>query len=180
MELLKQLICIFTNRPYFEVRVLSNGRKVKKFIQDATGKQNGEDFFLMCESLKMAWSKPETPIIDGLKFLVFVELVNAYPLIIKEEVVNESNNYIIKETKIKKISIDNEKLLKTTATGKPVELVEIALPPTILYEKVQANFIKKILSPEEDQNKWLIWIIIAAIAILVIYLYFNMTGASPI
>ena len=77
---INEIIYTITNKPYFVVNILSNDRLVKRFVQPSASKEKGEDFFLIDRQLKAAWRKPEKPIIDGLKFVVFVNMRNAIPL----------------------------------------------------------------------------------------------------
>lgn len=156
-----------TGKPYFSVMVLSNNRKVKKFIQLASSKVKGEDFFLVSKNLKCAWWKPVTPIIDGLKFVTYVDLNNAIPLLISNENIKyEDSEYYIKETKSITISEDLTKQNKEMKNGVPIKFVKIEFPPTLLYEKVEAHFVKLIMGI--PPNKWeeYKWIFIAGFIVL--------------
>jgi hypothetical protein len=161
---LKEIWYYITNKPYFDVMVISNGRKVKRFIELASGQENGEDFFLICKPLKAAWFKPETPIINGLKFMTFVDLNNAIPLIIKTDYVYDTTPYYIKEKKIETTSLDKDNV--KNADGKPIEFAEITFPPSILFQKVEAHFIKLIMAL--PPNKWeeLKWVFIAGFLVV--------------
>lgn len=142
----KEIYYYITSKPYFVVTVLSNKRKVKRFVELASGQNNGEDFFLICKSLKAAWFKPEFPIIDGLKFITYVDLNNAIPLIIHDKMEYDTNEYYITEKKFVLISEDKEKRKVTNSDGKPIEFTQITFPPTVLFQKIEAHFIKQIMS----------------------------------
>ena len=165
MDALNELYYYVTGKPYFVVFVISNSRRVKKFIQLASGKLKGEDFFLINRSLKCAWWKPETPIIDGLKFITFVDLNNAIPLRIETETVYEDNEWIVKENKKVIVSEDIEKQKLNKKSGKSLSLIEISFPPTLLFQKVEAHLVKEILSIPESQWEQLKWVFIAGIIV---------------
>ena len=154
------------NKPYFEVYVISNGRKVKRFVQLASSKVKGEDFFLISKELKCAWWKPDTPIIDGLKFKTFVDLNNAVPLKIEEEYSYTDSTFVIKEEKTIKVSEDMEKQKKNLKSGKPVTFTEISFPPTLLFQKVEAHFVKQIMSTPPSKWEELKWVFIVGLLVL--------------
>ena len=155
-----------SDKPYFSVIVLSNGRKVKRFIQLAAGIEKGEDFFLISKSLKASWWKPETPIIDGKKFLTFVDLNNAIPLKIESKVVYTDSEYFIREKTILTISEDVEKQKKNKKDGKPLNLTEITFPPSLLFQKVEAHFVKEIQAVPPSKWEELKWVFIAGFVVL--------------
>ena len=155
-----------TNKPYFMVYVISNSRRVKKFIQLASSKQKGEDFFLINQSLKCSWWKPETPILDGLKFVTFVDLNNAIPLRIEKEIVYTDDEWLIKEQKKITISEDIEKQKVNKKSGKSLNLIEISFPPTLLFQKVEAHFVKETLSTPPSKWEELKWVFIVAFIVL--------------
>jgi hypothetical protein len=164
-----------TNKPYFLVYVLSNGRKIKKFVQLASGNGKGETFFLVDKSLKAGWFKPEYPIIDGLKFLTFVDLKNAIPLIITDITVNDSGEFFNREINKSVIEIDRTKPMKS---GKPIKTVEICYPPTLLHQEVEAHFVNEIqkLPPNPwEEKKWIF--IVAILALAFIAWQFMQSGA---
>ena len=168
-----ELVYFIQNKPYFKVIVTSKGRRIKKFIQLAAGTKKGESFFLICKSLKAAWFKPEIVIIDGLKFLTFVDINNAIPLKFDSEYKNTDTEYYIKEQKIEIISEDlekqNENIKKKGKpnSGKPIRLIEISYPPQILHQQVEAHFIDKVLSLPPSKWEELKWVFIVAILGLV-------------
>ena len=157
-----ELIFTIRNIPYFKVYVKSHGRIVKQFTQRAGANDNSAlAFFLISEHLKCAWWKPYNPIIDGLKFITYVDLENAIPLKFVTETVYVSTDYSTKTIERITIKEDEEKQKTKKKSGMPDKTVEIDFPPEVLYEKVQAHFIKKILTPPADKldilkNKWLI------------------------
>ena len=173
----KEMLYYIMNKPYFVVMVISKGRKVKKFVQLASSKEKGEDFFLISKALKCAWFKPDTPIIDGLKFITYVDLNNAIPLKIETIYEYEDNNLVIKETKKSKISVDEKKKSKEN-TGQPIKFVEISFPPTLLFQKVEAHFVKEILSVPPSKWEEIKWIFIALIVVagIIIWNLINTTG----
>lgn len=176
---LNEIYYYLTSKPYFDVTVLSNNRKVKRFVMLASGQATGEDFFLICKSLKSAWFKPQTPIISGLKFITYVDLNNAIPLIIDNKITYDTNTFYVKETKKIVISEDKEKQKLNKKDGKPLELAAITFPPSILFQKVEAHFVKQILS--EPPSKWeeLKWVFIAGI-IAVAFIGWNIINSGGI
>lgn len=166
---LMEVVYFLQNKPYFKVYVVSKGRRIKKFIQLAASTKQGESFFIVCKSLKAAWFKPDGVIIDGLKFIVFVDINNAIPLKFDKEYRTTDNEYYIKEEKIITIKEDVEKQLvnkkKTGKTndGKPIRLVEISYPPQLLHQQVEAHFIDKVLSIPPSKWEELKWVFIVAI-----------------
>lgn len=175
MDKLNEMMYYILNKPYFEVYVISNGRKVKRFVQLASSKVKGEDFFLISKDLKCAWWKPDTPIIDGLKFKTFVDLNNAVPLRIDEEYNYIDSLFLIKEEKKVTISEDTEKQKKNPKNGKPVKFVEISFPPTLLYQKMEAHFIKLIMSSPPSKWEELKWVFIVGFIVLGIIVW-NLTS----
>jgi len=165
-DAITEIYYYLTNKPYFMVYVISNSRRVKKFIQLASSKQKGEDFFLINQSLKCSWWKPETPILDGLKFVTFVDLNNAIPLRIEKEIVYTDNEWLIKEQKKITILEDIEKQKVNKKSGKSLNLIEISFPPTLLFQKVEAHFVKETLSTPPSKWEELKWVFIVAFIVL--------------
>jgi hypothetical protein len=164
-----EIMYTIQNKPYFKVYVISHGRIVKSFTQMAGGNDTAEAFFLICRDLKCAWWKPFTPIIDGLKFITYVDLSNAIPLKFVKETKYLNTDFVTKEIEVTTIIEDEETQKRMFKDGLPEKLVEIAYPPDLLFETVEAHFVTKILTPPPDKfdflnKKWLI-IIIAGIAI---------------
>lgn len=160
---INEMLYYIMNKPYFDVTVLSNNRKIKKFVVLASGEKAGQDFFLICKPLKMAWFKPITPIIDGLKFKTFVDINNAIPLVIEESIEYETHQFWIKEIKKSMVDIDKSKMEKSNANGEPINLSLIPFPPTVLYQKVEGHFVKLIMSAPASKWEELKWVLIAAI-----------------
>jgi hypothetical protein len=158
---LKEVVWYITNKPYFKIFVLNNGRRVKTFSQLSASTVKGEDVFLIAKGLKAAWFKPDEPIIDGLKFITFVDINNAIPLKIVSETVYESGEYFIKEIKRQTITKAGE----PSKDGKPLRTVEISFPPTLLYQKVEASFVKQIMSEPPNKFEELKWVFIAGILV---------------
>ena len=169
---IKELLYTIQNKPYFKVYVKSHGRVVKQFTQLAgSNDKSATAFFLICDSIKCAWWKPYEPLIDGLKFITYVDLDNAIPLKFETETVYVSTDYLTKTIERKTLKEDEEKQKSKPKSGMPEKTVEIDVPPEVLYEKVEAHFITKILTPPPDKldlfkNKWLI---IGAIAVLAFF-----------
>jgi len=160
---------VIQGKPYFYVNVISHGRIVKKFMQVAGGNDTAEAFFLICRELKCAWWKPFTPLIDGLKFITYVDLSNAIPLKFVKETKYLNTNFVTTEIEVITITEDEEKQKREFKDGMPDKLAEISYPPDMLFEVVEAHFVTKILTPPPDKfdflnKKWII-IIIAGIAI---------------
>lgn len=162
-----EILYYITNKPYFFVNVISNFRVVKKFVQLASSEKDGEDFFLINKSLKCAWSKPDNPVIDKLKFITYVNLNNAIPLIFESETkIEADSDYYSKEIKESIISEDIEKQKKRKKTGKSEELIEIPFPPTVLFQKNEGHFIRMIMSAPPDKWDNLKWVFIIGIIVL--------------
>lgn len=164
-----EIIYTIRNKAYFKVYVISHGRIIKQFVQLAGGNDTSEAFFLMCKDLKCAWWKPFTPIIDGLKFITYVDLSNAIPLKFEKETRYESTDFITKQIEVIKISEDEEKQKKIRKDGLPEKLVQIHHPPDLLFETVEAHFVTKILTPPPDKfdilnKKWLLIIGLGLVA----------------
>ena len=178
MNKINEFIYFITGKPYFVVYVTKNNRKVKRFIQLAADKEKGSDIFLVSKELKSAWWKPEYPIIDGLKFITFVDLNNAIPLIISKEVSYDTTPWFIKETTSTKIEEDKEKQKQELKDGKSLNLVEIHFPPTLLHQMVEAHFVKEILSIPPNKNEWMQPVFIVGILALLIfgYIFLNKGG----
>lgn len=165
---INEMIYLITNKPYFVVTVLSsNNRRIKKFTQPAASTEKGEEFFLINKSLKAAWWKPDSPVIDGLKFVTFVKISNAIPLKIEKETKYISTEYLVKEVLVETISEDIEKQKEDTKDGLPERFVNIEYPPTVLYQIIDAYQIELINSRPQTMfdrlGKWYIYIIIGAI-----------------
>lgn len=154
-----------TNKPYFFVCVLSNGRVIKKFVQLAAGTGKGEDIALINKSLKAAWWKPDHVIIDKLKFLVYADINNAIPLLITKETIIETHEYLNKQITVGKIQVDKLKLNKET-TGETLKIAEISFPPTLLYQKIEAHFVKEIQAVPPSKWEELKWVFIAGFIVL--------------
>lgn len=180
MSRINEFIYYVTSQPYFVVYVVSHGRKVKRFLQLAASKEKGANEFLINKSLKCAWSKPDSDsvIIDGLKFLCFVDLNNAIPLKITSETSTDTGDIFNKITTVTTIELDKEKVNGTT--GEPLSLAEIRFPPTIMFQKIEASFVKLILSSPTDKNEWLMWVLIVALVVFGIigYVWFSSQGGG--
>lgn len=160
---INEILYTIMNKPYFKVFVLSRGKIVKTFTQLA-GAANGEDVeasFLLCRALKCAWWKPVNPVIQGLKFICYADIENAIPLKFEMETEINTTGYWVK--KVEKITISEDIVTqrKNWKNGKPDTLVDIPLPPDLLFEQLEAVFVRKVLTPPPDKfdflkNKWII------------------------
>jgi hypothetical protein len=170
------------SKPYFFVNVISNGRIIKKFIQPATSDEQGFESFLINKSLKAAWFKPEKPFIDKLKFVTFVKIDNAIPLIIKKEVVyNEKNKFVNREIVLDIIKEDEDKAKRKKVLkdmGLEIEFVEISFPPTLLLQKIEAHFVKETLSQPTTNLEALKWVFIVGL-IVAGFLIWTYVSKSP-
>lgn len=184
MQQLYELYYYITSKPYFVVYVTSHGRKVKRFLQLAASKEKGSNEFLIDKSLKAAWSKPDSDsvIIDGLKFLCFVDLNNAIPLKITYKQDINTGEVFNKITKVTTIEPDIEQLERKYTSGEPLSMVSIAFPPTIMFQKIEATFVKLILSATTDKNEWLTYVLIAALLVFgfIVYMWFQSRGVTPV
>ena len=183
MDKINEFIYFITAKPYFVTYVLKNGRKIQRFIQGAASKEKGTDVFLISKSLECAWFKPDKPVIDGLKFLCFVDINNAIPLSFETETEIETTDNTIKE---KRVLIIKENLEKQKSnkkekgienTGRPEQLSEIPFPPNVLFQKVDGFFIKQILTAPENKNQWLMWVLIVAILVFG-FIFFTATSGG--
>lgn len=160
-----ELMYYIQSKPYYVVYVTKNGRRIKRFIQLAASNKNGEDVFLVCNPLKSAWFKPDAKaiIIDGLKFLCFMDVDNAIPLRFEESTEIITGDIINKEVKKITIKEDMDKQKQNLKSGKSQNIVEITFPPTVLHQMIEAHFIKKILSVDRQTNDYVFWIIIVCL-----------------
>lgn len=172
----KEILYTLLNKPYFIVHVISHGKKIKTFYQEAASNAKGADFFLIDKGLKCAWWKPFTPIIDGNKFVTYCDLKNAIPLKIEEETKYEDTDYIIKEYKTLTISEDEERQKEDFKSGMPQKFVKIEHPPALLYQEVEAFFIKEVLTIPPDKWSSLRDVFIVAIIIGGIVIFYLMNG----
>jgi hypothetical protein len=155
---LNEILYTIQNKPYFKIHVLSHGRIVRNFTQVAGGNDSAEAFFLICKPIKCAWWKPFTPVIDGLKFITYVDLTNAIPLKFEKETIYESTDFVTRTIEVTTIKEDIEKQKERgIKDGLPNKLVEIPHPPDLLYEIVDAHFVTKILTPPPDKFDILNW-----------------------
>jgi len=181
MQKIYELYWYITSKPYFVVYVTSHRRKVKRFLQLAASKVKGTDEFLIDKSLKCAWSKPESDsvIIDGLKFLCFMDLNNAYPLKITRKEDIQTGEIFNKITSVETIELDKEKLNNNT-NGKPLQMIEISFPPTVMFQKIEASFVKLILSGEKDKNEWMMWVLIVGLVVfgVIVFMWLKSQGVA--
>lgn len=149
------------NTPYYKMTVVKDMERIKTIIQKVTDTEKGKDIAIIDRGLKMAWWKmPELCFRDGKKFLGYLDIENAVPLI-EDIKVETSGNLFIKE-----ISITRLTQSKTEAglgkSGKPKKFIEIFFPPTLLFQKCEAHFVKEVLKNPESKWAELKWVFIAA------------------
>jgi hypothetical protein len=96
---------------------------------------------------------------------MFVDLNNALPLVIDSSELIVKENIFIKTVKVTKFKID-ETIQLDKNTGLPIKFVELTLPSTLLYQALEANFVKKINS--EEKGKW-DWLMVPLIILFVVF-----------
>lgn len=178
----------FLQIPYYKVFVTKDKKVVKIFNQRAVTNQDGSDIALIDKSSKMAWWINKDHLVHKSRFMFFVDIKNALPLVIStsEKTTEILNGLVIKEVKKVVLKIDKKKKNKTEEktgdilTGKPYELVEIAYPSTRFYQDIEAHFVNKILA--KPRSKWEelapVLIVIVIIVGLLLWQYVTSKGAS--
>ena len=169
---LKEMWFYIWNKPYYKVSVLEDMEIIKTIIQPVVSNEKGYDIAIIDKKLKMAWWKiPSICFRDGKKFLMMVDINNAIPLV-EEIKVKTSDGILVKEVTLKTLTeqIDS----RTEHSGKGKKFIKIAYPPTILFQELEAHFVKESLKnpPSKwEEQKW-IWItlIIAVAGVAIFYL----------
>jgi hypothetical protein len=165
-EFIYELYYYFFNTAYYKIMVLKDGEKIKNVIQKVNETEEGRDNFIIIPSMKAAWFKLKDRCFrDGKKFLMFVDLNNALPLVIDSSELIVKENIFIKTVKVTKFKID-ETIQLDKNTGLPIKFVELTLPSTLLYQALEANFVKKINS--EEKGKW-DWLMVPLIILFVVF-----------
>lgn len=158
------------NIPYYKVLVVKDMEKIKYIVQKIANTKDGRDIAIIDTSLKCAWwTMPELCFRDGKKFLMTVDLENAVPLVEDIKIVTEGNLFI-REISIKRLTKAALKLGEVEKSGKPKRFTEIYFPPTLLFEKIKAHFVKETLkNPPSvwEEKKWVFIALIAGIVIIV-------------
>jgi hypothetical protein len=175
---IKGIIYTIMNKPHFEVKITLNNRVIKTFYQLASSTEKGCKYFLIDKSLKSAWWKPFTPIINGCKFEVIAKMDNAIPLLITTETKYYTEDYIIKEVEEITISEDEAKQKEFWHSGMVEKTEAIPFPPSVLYEIVDAQVVGQVLSV--PLSKWealsqvYIYLIIGAV---IVFWYMSSNGS---
>jgi hypothetical protein len=147
------------NTPYYQVTVVKDMEKIKTIIQKVATTEKGKDIAIIDKSLKAAWwVMPEVCFRDGKKFIMFVDIENAIPLVEDIKVVTQGEIFI-KEISISRLTKAALKLGDIEKSGKAKRFVEIYFPPTLLFEKLDAHFVKETLkNPPSawEEKKWAI------------------------
>lgn len=166
------------NIPYYKVLVVKDMEKIKYIIQKVSTTEKGKDIAIIDRPLKMAWwTLPELCFRDGKKFLMTVDIDNAIPLVEDIKVITEGNLFI-KEISISRLTRAPVRPGEQPTSGKPKRFVEIYFPPTLLFQKIEAHFVKETLKNQPSKWEELKWAIIAGFAALVIIAYlFLQSGA---
>lgn len=171
----------FLQIPYFKVFVMKENTVIKVFNQRAITSQEGSDIALIDKANKMAWWINKDNVRHKSRFMFFVNINNAMPLIINDKITTTElmDGLIIKEIKETKMKVDKnkkettEKKLKRIINGVPSKLAEISYPPTVFYQMIEAHFVVKITS--KPKNKWEelapVLIVVAIIVGLILWQY---------
>jgi hypothetical protein len=177
LEFIYELYYYFTNAAYYKVTILKSGEKIKSIIQKEPSSEDGTDNFIISKDLKAAWFKiPEYCFRDGKKFLMFAEINNNLPLVRETSELVEKEGIFTKTIKITKFKID-ETVRLDKLSGLPIKLVELNLPPTLVYQALEANFVKKINSEEKGKWDWLGLPLIILFIVIGVAMY--MSTANP-
>lgn len=152
MSAITELYYWIFNIPYYKVLVVKDMEKIKEIVQRVTTSEKGKDIAIIDTSLKMAWwIVPELCFRDGKKFLMTVDLENAIPLIEDIKVITEGDLFI-KEINISRLTKSPVKVGDIEKSGKAKRFVEIYFPPTMLFQKINAHFVTKVMS--NPPSKW--------------------------
>jgi hypothetical protein len=157
--------------PYYKVTVINDMEKIKEIIQPVISKTKGYNIAIVDKKLKMAWWKIDGICFrDGKKFLMTVDINNAIPLIEKKKV-ETSGDLLIKEISMSQMIEENVDL-RNEKSGKGKNFVKIEYPPTVLFQEIEALFVKEVIS--EPPNKWealgsVLTVLVIAVAAIVIF-----------
>jgi hypothetical protein len=166
------------NIPYYKVMVVKDMEKIKEIVQKVTSTEKGLDIAIIDRPLKMAWwTMPEVCFRDGKKFLMTVDIENAIPLVEDIKVITEGEMFI-KEISISRLTKAPIKVGDIEKSGKAKRFIEIYFPPTLLFQKVNAHFVKETLSNPPSKWEEMKWAIIAGVVGMVAIVYlFLQSGA---
>lgn len=166
------------NIPYYKVLIVKDMEKIKYIIQKVATTEKGKDIAIIDKPLKMAWwTLPELCFRDGKKFLMTCDIDNAIPLVEDIKVITEGNLFI-KEISISRLTKAAIKVGDIEKSGKAKRFVEIYFPPTLLFQKINAHFVKETLSNPPSKWEELKYAIIAGFAALVIIAYLFLSSGA--
>jgi hypothetical protein len=163
------------NTPYYRVTVVKDMEVIKSIIQKVTTMQKGKDIAIIDTKLKCAWwTMPEVCFRSGKKFIMYVDIENAVPLVEDIKVIT-TGDIFIKEISIRRLTNASLKLGDIEKSGKAKRFVEIYFPPTLLFEKIHSHFVKETIADPpsiwEEKKEAIIAVCIAAVVI--VYLILN-------
>jgi len=171
MSALTEVYYWIFNIPYYKVLVVKDMEKIKYIIQKVSTTEKGKDIAIIDRPLKMAWwTLPELCFRDGKKFLMTVDIDNAIPLVEDIKVITEGEMFI-KEINISRLTKAPIKVGDIEKSGKAKRFVEIYFPPTLLFQKINAHFVKETLSNPPSKWEELKYAIIAGVIGIVIIFY---------
>jgi hypothetical protein len=166
------------NIPYYKVMVVKDMEKIKELIQKVSTTEKGMDIAIVDRSLKMAWwALPELCFRDGKKFLMTVDIDNAIPLVEDIKVITEGDMFI-KEISISRLTKAPIKVGDVEKSGKAKRFVEIYFPPTLLFQKLNAHFVKETMSNPPTKWEEMKWAIIAGVVGVVIIFYMLLSSGT--
>jgi hypothetical protein len=177
MSALKELYYWVFNTPYYKVLVVKDMEKIKYIVQKVATTEKGEDIAIIDRPLKMAWwTLPELCFRDGKKFLMTVDIENAIPLVEDIKVITEGNMFI-KEISIARLTKAPIRVGDIEKSGKAKKFVEIYFPPTLLFQKINAHFVKETLSnPPSKWEELKVAIIAGVIGVVIIFYMLFQSG----
>ena len=159
------------NIPYYKVMVVRDMEKIKYITQKVATSESGKDIAIIDRQLKMAWwIMEELAFRDGKKFIMTVDIENAIPLIEDIRVITEGNTFI-KEVSITRLSKAPIKAGEFEKSGKPKRFTELYFPPPVLFEKLNAHFVKEVIKMQPSKWEELKVAIIAGVIGMVIIVY---------
>jgi len=175
MEWINEQIFILMSTYYYEVFLYKGNVQIARLVQ-AVRKSND---FIIDSKRKMAWHiLNERGFIKGHKIILHFKLDYGLPLTesIKEQI-HEINSLVsISETtkslsgNFTKEQVKNSEpisLIKKKGKINNIEVTEENLPPTLIYEIYDANFVKKALSLSGGTD-WSMVIIACIVAIIIV------------
>lgn len=177
MAALKELYYWIFNIPYYKVMVVKDMEKIKEIVQKVATTEKGLDIAIIDRPLKMAWwTLPELCFRDGKKFLMTVDIDNAIPLVEDIKVITEGELFI-KEISISRLTKAPIRVGDIEKSGKAKRFVEIYFPPTLLFQKINAHFVKETLSnPPSKWEELKVAIIAGVIGVVIIFYMLFQSG----